>query len=186
MMEALHYQSRTQPQPQRQPEVRVRRARQADIGAIADITRQAFLLYAQQVGLFQEISALGESEADVAAALRDKHVLVASVQGRIVGCVRYEDLGGGLGYLSRFGVDPQVQQGGVGTALLGAVREACRALGLSAIALHTGARVAHLVQFYYRGGYFIHSTTHERGYVRALFVQELDAGPYEIARAMAR
>lgn len=165
------------------PMTRIRPATQADIPAIAEITHQAFLLYAAQVGIPSAITALRETESDVAKALAEKHVLVAETNGDIVGSVRYEDLGGGMGYLSRFGVAPALQQSGVGALLIEAVAEGCRALGLSAVALHTGARVAHLVQFYYRSGYYIYSTTRDRGYVRALFIHELEDGPYAVERA---
>lgn len=165
------------------PNVTVRPALQEDISAIAEITHQAFLLYASQVGISSAITALKEGETDVAKALSEKHVLVAEMNGEIVGSVRYEDLGGGIGYLSRFGVSPALQQSGVGGLLIEAVTEGCRALGLSAIALHTGAKVAHLVQFYYRSGYFIYSTTLNRGYVRALFLLELDEGPFDVGLA---
>lgn len=168
------------------PMTRIRPATQADIPAIAEITHQAFQLYAAQVGIPSAISALKETEADVARALEEKHVLVAETNGEIVGSVRYESLGGGLGYLSRFGVAPALQQSGVGGLLIEAVAEGCRALGLSAVALHTGAKVAHLVQFYYRSGYYIHSTTQDRGYVRALFLRELDGGAFEPERAEKR
>lgn len=164
----------------------IRPAMEADIPAIAAITHEAFLLYAQQVGIPSAIGALSETEADVRRALESKKVLVASLQDRIVGSVRYEDLGGGIGYLSRFGVTPVLQQGGVGSALIEAVAEGCRDMGLSAVTLHTGARVTHLVSFYYRCGYFIHSTTHDRGYVRALFVHELDDRPYTLDSAFTR
>ena len=167
--------------------VLIRAATEADIPAIAEITHQAFLLYAAQIGIPSAISALKEKEADVAAALREKYVLVAeSADGEILGSVRYEDLGGGIGYLSRFGVSPAAQHSGVGKCLIDAVAEGCRALGLSAIALHTGAKVSHLVQFYYRSGYYVHSTTWERGYVRALFLHELSDAPCRVELAMAK
>ncbi len=166
-----------------QPGVLVRPATVADVDAIAAITPAAFLQYAHDLGLPGAVTALQETRADVEKALVTQHVLVAEVCGDIVGCVRYQDIGG-IGYLSRFGVRPDQQQGGVGRTLVQAVEEGCRALGLPAIALHTSARMAHLVQFYYRAGYFIHSTCTKRGYIRALFVRELgQANGYDVSPA---
>ena len=156
------------------PRAHIRPACEADIAAVTDITHAAFLQYAQNLGLPGAVAALKETPEDVRRAIQTQHVLVAEVDGQAVGCVRYQDIGG-IGYLSRFGVHPSQQQGGVGAALVQAVEDGCRALGLPAIALHTSARMASLVHFYYRAGYFIHSTSTERGYIRALFVRELDA-----------
>lgn len=164
----------------------IRPATREDVPAIADITHEAFLLYAKQVGIQRAITALKEGEADVLRALEEKQVLVAEWDGQVVGSVRYENLGGGLGYLSRFGVRTALQQGGVGGLLVEGVTAGCRDLGLHAIALHTGAKVAHLVQFYYRAGYFIHSTSQDRGYIRALFIKELDHRSYGIETALAK
>jgi GNAT superfamily N-acetyltransferase len=153
---------------------------------VAAITRAAFEQYGRALGLPGAVSALRETELDVQRAIDTQHVLVAEVDGVPVGSVRYQDIGN-LGYLSRFGVRPDQQQGGIGVALVRAVETACRELGLPAIALHTGARMADLVHFYYRAGYFIHSTSTDRGYIRALFVRELgELGAYDLAPAFRK
>ncbi len=163
-------------------QVLVRPATEADIPAIHQVTHAAFEVYANDVRMPGAIVALRETEADVRKALETLNVLVAEVEGQVVASVRYQDKGG-IGYLSRFAVHPDQQRGGIGRALVQAVEDGCRALGLPAIALHTSARMSSLVHFYYRAGYFIHSTGTDRGYIRALFVRELgepdayDLGP---------
>lgn len=169
------------------PALWIRNACTGDIPLISSITRDAFRDYAKHVGDSIPLSALQETHEDIARALLEKHVLVAEMDGQIVGSVRYENLGGGVGYLSRFGVSPALQQGGVGSALIDAVSEGCRALGLQAVALHTGARISHLVQFYYRSGYFIYSTTQSRGYTRALLIRELESDAvYDLSAAQQK
>jgi hypothetical protein len=47
--------------------------------------------------------------------------------------------------------------------------------------------MAGLVHFYYRAGYFIHSTSDARGYIRALFVRELgEPDAYDVTPAFGR
>ena len=153
-------------------QVLVRPATEADIPAINQVTHAAFQVYANDVRMPAAITALRETEEDVRRAVESIHVLVAEMEGEVVGSVRYQDIGG-IGYLSRFAVHPDLQRGGIGRALVQAVEDGCRAMGLPAIALHTSSRMSGLVHFYYRAGYFIHSTGTERGYIRALFVKEL-------------
>ena len=65
---------------------------------------------------------------------------------------------------------------GLGRTLVQQVKMSCRVLGLKAILLHTASRMLPIVRFYYGQGFFIHSTTHDRGYIRALMVYELSRG----------
>ena len=167
--------------------VLVRPATEADAPAIHRVTRAAFEVYGNDVRMPAAITALRETEEDVRRLVRTDQsgvrVLVAEVEGDVVGSVRYQDIGG-IGYLSRFAVRPDLQRGGIGRALVQAVEDACRAMGLPAIALHTSSRMSGLVHFYYRAGYFIHSTNDERGYIRALFVRELgEPGTYDLTPA---
>ena len=165
----------------------VRPATEADSSAIHRVTRAAFEVYGNDVRMPAAIIALRETEEDVRRMIRHAgsgvRVLVAEVEGVVVGSVRYQDIGG-IGYLSRFAVRPDLQRGGIGRVLVQAVEDGCRAMGLPAIALHTSSRMSSLVHFYYRAGYFIHSTSTERGYIRALFVKELgEPDAYDLSPA---
>lgn len=163
-------------------ELVVRKATEDDVLDVFEITHMAFTKYARDMGHPELVSALRELPDDILRDIREKHVLIAYLDDVPVGSVRYWDLGGGMGYLTRFGVKPECQRGGVGKALVQAVEDGCRELGLKAIFLHTSARMTNLVRFYYAAGYFIHSTTHDRGYIRALFVRELEGeGNYDLS-----
>lgn len=167
-------------------EVCIRPALTADIPSITEITHAAFAVYANDVRMPGAIAALRETPADVAKALQAQHVLIAELGGVPVGCVRYQDIGG-IGYLSRFAVRPDLQRGGIGRLLVQGVEDGCTAMGLPAIALHTSSRMSSLVHFYYRAGYFIHSTNTERGYIRALFVRELvEPAVYDLSPAYTK
>lgn len=169
--------------------VYVRSAVEADAEAICDVVHSAFTKYQQDLGQTGKVSALKENADDIRRDIRSKHVLIGMLDGRIIGSVRYEILpsaGGPVAYLSRFGVLGDYQGSGMGGILIKRVEDECRAQGARAIALHTSSRMTYLVCFYYRNGYFIHSTSTARGYIRALMVRELDAGDYDLSPVFAR
>jgi transcriptional regulator CtsR len=45
-------------------------------------------------------------------------------------------------------------------------------LGVNNLYLHTASRMLSLVRFYYGKGFYIESTTNDRGYIRALLCKE--------------
>lgn len=101
---------------------------------------------------------------------------MASVGNEPVGTIRCEILPpGDVGYISRFAVKPDVQNMGVGKALMCAMEKEVVKRGASLLTLHTASKMAPLVRFYYGLGYYIHSTTTDRGYIRAYFCKELEA-----------
>lgn len=169
--------------------VYVRDAVESDADIICDVVHSAFTKYQQDLGSTGKVAALNETADDIRRDIRSKHVLVGLMDGKLVGSVRYEIMpsaGGPVAYLSRFGVLGDYQGSGMGGILIKRVEDECRALGARAIALHTSSRMTYLVCFYYRNGYFIHSTSTARGYIRALLVRELDAGDYDLSPAFAK
>jgi len=157
-------------------EIIVRPAGAADIGPIHRIILAAFRKYADVLGLDGQVSALREQEGDIEKEIQTKTVLVAERDGEIVGTVRYEMITGDVAYLTRFGVDPNVHNSGIGKLLLAAVDEYAARQGAKFIALHTASKMTPLVRMYYGMGYYIKSTSEDRGYIRALFLRELTEG----------
>jgi ribosomal protein S18 acetylase RimI-like enzyme len=145
-----------------------------DIPAIHRITMEAFERYALNLGLPNQVHALKDTYETIKADLEKKIVLVAWVGDEAVGTIRCEALPpGNVGYISRFGVLPDASNMGVGRALLKAMEKEAVERGLTLLTLHTASKMAPLVQFYYKMGYYIHSTTTDRGYIRAYFCKEL-------------
>ena len=155
----------------------IRRAVPADIDAILDITHEAFHKYAFDLGASHSLSALQEDRPALQADLESKLVLLGMLDGQPVGSVRCEFLESGVAYFSRFGVKLHAQSCGMGGALVRSVVEACQQRHMRALALHTSAKMFSLVRFYYGKGFFIHSTSTARGYLRALLIKELSAQP---------
>lgn len=152
----------------------VRVASYEDVDAIAQITHEAFEKYAQMVGN-GNISALSETHEDIKNDIDNKLVLVAFMDGVPVGSVRVQvNAEEKTAYLSRFGVKINSQNNGVGKSLMNLVDIKMREMGIKKLMLHTGAKVASLVRFYYGRGFYIDSTAKERGYIRALLCKDYE------------
>jgi len=150
-----------------------RKADKRDAGEIRRVTRKAFEEYAKTVGREDRIDALRETDEDILADIERKHVYICEVDGQTVGAVRFEILDQGIAYLSRLAVDPEIQSLGIGGLLLEKARQECAALGARAITLHTASRMRSSVAFYLKNGYYIHSITRDKDYIRAFMVNEL-------------
>lgn len=158
-------------------EVVIKKATIDDIPAIHRITIDAFQKYAFDLGLPDQVHALKETYESIAEDLEKKVVLVAWAGDCAVGTIRCEALPpGNVGYISRFGVKPDTHNMGVGKALMLAIEKEAVKQGVTLLTLHTASKMASLVRFYYGMGYYIHSTTTDRGYIRAYFCKELNVG----------
>jgi Predicted acetyltransferase len=153
----------------------VRKAKEQDIEQIKKITHEAFLMYAEAAGITGSIPALEESYEDILRDIHKQECFVALVNGVIVGSVRVEIKLDGTAYLSRFGVLAAYQSKGVGSVLMNAVDEAMKKLKIKLLYLHTASKILSLVRFYYGRGFYIDSTTKDRGYIRALLCKEYEA-----------
>ncbi len=157
-------------------ELTIRKATAADIPTILDITQEAFHKYAFDAGIQQQtmIHALHETEEDIAEQLQSKTILLGEFDGQVLGSIRFEMFPSGVTYFSRLGVKLVAQSYGMGSALVNAVVDFSAEQGQRAVALHTNAKMYSLVRFYYGKGFYVHSTSIDRGYVRALLVREID------------
>jgi Predicted acetyltransferase len=153
----------------------VRRAIEEDIPQIREITREAFKMYMEGAGITKTLPALEETEEDIKKDIENKVVLVALINGEVVGSVRVEIMPDNTGYLSRFGVAIANQKNGVGKVLMSAVDKTMKELGITNLYLHTASRLFPLVRFYYGRGFYIESTTNDRGYIRALLCKEYNS-----------
>jgi N-acetylglutamate synthase-like GNAT family acetyltransferase len=150
----------------------VRKAVEGDIPKILEITREAFKMYVEGAGIVGTIAALEETYEDVKRDIETKEVFVALLDESIVGSVRIEIKPDKTAYLSRFGVGTAYQKNGIGKALIDAVDDEMKELGITTLYLHTASRMLSLVRFYYGKGFYIESTTRDHGYIRALLCKE--------------
>ena len=147
----------------------VRQATTCDAQAISQITRESFTKYAQLAGIEPTLlTALTETIDDIKSDIENKIVLVAFTDGEPVGSVRIElDEALHTAYLSRFGVRLNSQNNGIGKSIMNLVDIMMREHGIEHIQLHTGSKISPLIRFYYGRGFYIESTSTDRGYIRA-------------------
>ena len=150
-----------------------KKATAADVAVIKRVTRKAFTGYAKEIRKADKVAALHETDAQILSDIQKKHVYICEVDGEVAGAVRFEVLQQGIAYLSRLAVDPEFQSLGIGGLLLEKVRRQCEELGVRAITLHTASRMRSSVAFYLKNGYYIHSITRDKAYIRAFMVKEL-------------
>ncbi|HZJ83022.1 MAG TPA: GNAT family N-acetyltransferase [Clostridia bacterium] len=156
-------------------DVIIKKATYDDISVIYEITMDAFQKYASDLGLPDQVHALKETYESIREDLEKKTVLVAWINDNAVGTIRCEPLSAGnSGYISRFGVKTGAHNCGVGKALISAIEVEAQKQGMDMLSLHTASKMFSLVRFYYGMGYYIHSTTTDRGYIRAYFCKELE------------
>jgi len=157
----------------------VRKAVAEDAQLIYSITKEVFKTYQEQAGIAGKIAALNETTEDILKDIETKHVFVAVLDGSVVGSVRIEIFNDGTAYLSRFGVDPGIQSKGIGRALIAEVDKLMMEANIHKLCLHTASRMLSLVRFYYGQGFYIESTTSDKGYIRALLCKEYEAAQNE-------
>jgi ribosomal protein S18 acetylase RimI-like enzyme len=157
----------------------VRRAIEEDIPQIHKITREAFRMYRDSAGVTGSIPALEETYEDIRKDIETQEVFVALLDGVIVGSVRIEVRPDKTAYLSRFGVGSEFQGHGVGRVLMNVVDEDMKKIGVTKLYLHTASKILSLVRFYYGRGFYIDSTTKDRGYIRALLCKEYESSELE-------
>lgn len=150
----------------------VRKAVMEDIPEIQKVSKEAFGIYAESAGIAEIVGPLEEIHEYLKRELENKLVLVALLDGVIVESVRVEINPDKTAYLSRFDVAGKYQGKRIGKILMDAVDKFMVEYGVRSLYLHTASRMFSLVRFYYGRGFFIESTTKDRGYIRALLCKE--------------
>ncbi len=156
----------------------IRRAKPDDAQAVLKVTKESFSLYQDELHVSYEVKALKETAEATLRDIEEHAVFVVERNGEICGSIRIRKLSDDLWYIYRFGVSPKISNSGLGSALLDAAVAYAKENGARAISLHTNSKYYRLARYYYGKQFYVHSTSFDRGYVRALFVLELepDAG----------
>ena len=152
----------------------VRIANEYDVHAIMQITKQAFQQYIRLAGL-TDIEALNETEEQILNDIKNKIVLIATINEIPVGSVRLdindEDK---TAYLSRFGVSMDYQNNGIGKVLMNVTDQIMKEHDVKHLYLHTSAKVFDLIRFYYSRHFYIDSTSKDKGYIRAKLIKDYE------------
>lgn len=151
----------------------IRKAAYEDIEIIRMILKASFKTYIDNAGLKGTMEALEETSDDIRQDIDTKEVYIAFIDEMPAGTIRIGVNPDNTAYISRFGVMPQYHNIGVGKALIALGEKILKARGIQKVSLHTASRHKSLVGFYYDRGFYVDSTTKDRGYVRALMVKEI-------------
>lgn len=149
----------------------IRKATIDDAEAIQTITKIAFKKYMENTGL-GTMDALEETIEDIIEDIRSKEVFVAFIDDVPVGTIRLKINPDNTGYISRFGVNTEYHNIGIGKSLINLIDKLVKSKGIKRVTLHTASKYKDLIRFYYGRGFYIESTSCDRGYVRALLVKE--------------
>ena len=165
----------------------IRKAVPEDAPAILDIVKRAFKVYQAELSSGIKVAALNETIDQTLFDIENQHVYAAFLEdGTIAGTIRFESLNSDLAYIYRFGVDPDINNSGIGSELINRAIADCVEMGFKAITLHTNAKYYKLARYYYGREFYVHSTDMSKGYIRALFVKDLSAEAVDLTPAFKR
>ena len=151
----------------------IRRAEISDIYSIMRIIRTAFSKYKEMTGA-KTVDALTETYEDVKSDIENKLVFVAESDGSVVGTVRVELLDNGEALLTRFAVDTEKQNSGIGKAMINVLDGEMKKNNIKKLYLYTSSKLAPIIRFYYGRGFYIESVTETRGYLRAKLIKDYE------------
>ncbi len=152
----------------------IRKATIEDAPAIATIIQESFKKYMQDTGLSVMMDALTESIDTIEADIAEKEVYIALIDNTPVGTIRIKIMPDKSAYISRFGVMLDYHNIGIGKSLMNLADKILMHNGVKKVSLHTASKYRDLIRFYYGRGFYIESTSTDRGYIRALLVKEYD------------
>ncbi|CAN5517774.1 GNAT family N-acetyltransferase [soil metagenome] len=134
-----------------------RAATVTDVDPVVALVTSAYRGEASTAGWTSEDHLLKGQRTDaamVSAAVsdRDGTVLLAEREGHLLGCIQLTRAGGEA-HFGMFAVDPALQAGGVGSALLTHAEDLARSWGCSTMDLEVIAQRELLIAYYERRGY---------------------------------
>lgn len=127
--------------------------RPADLDDAEELAAAYRSAYAENERLGFPAKAGSATEADVAAWVSDHLVLVAEIDGEVVGGVRIEETDPDRAKVSRLGVRADRKGEGIGSRLLERAEAAARDRGHATVWLTTPPEHPHLPDFYRSRGY---------------------------------
>lgn len=139
--------------------IRFTTAKPADVPHLRALVEKCYRGDSARQGWTHEADLLEDertSEAELAGVVGDaaNRVLLAAVDGQLVGTVTITDLGGGRAYLGMLCVDPALQGEGLGRALMADAEDtAVEAFGAHVMEMTVIDARAELIAYYERRGY---------------------------------
>jgi len=151
----------------------IKKAIKSDANNIKTIMESSFHLYEEVCkknfinGKPFKLDALAESIHDIERDIEEKTVFLATIDDIPVGTIRIKILDNKTAYISRFGVVPDYHNIGIGKSLMNLADKYLISKEIEKAYLYTASTYTDLVRFYYGRGFYVDSTTTDRGYIRA-------------------
>ncbi|ADL13037.1 GNAT family N-acetyltransferase [Acetohalobium arabaticum] len=152
---------------------KVKKAEMEDSNLVFRLTKRAFQHY-NVPSRSPTTPALSETIEDVEEDIKEKNILIAYLNDKPVGSVRFYSSNGKDFYLSRLGVIGEYQNQGVGQRLVAEVERWAKAQGGERITLYSAYSSKKLMEFYQKLGYEIIEIRDDPDYTRAVIQKELD------------
>jgi predicted N-acetyltransferase YhbS len=139
--------------------VLIREATRADVAALHKLVESAYRGDSARRGWTHEADMLGGQRTDEDALIESlsdptQRILVAEIEGTLVGSVQVQNRDGGRAYLGQLAVNPDQQAGGIGSRLIEAVEAfAVSEFGASVMEMTVIVQRTELTAYYVRRGY---------------------------------
>ncbi len=150
----------------------VRKAKKDDANAIFHILQEAFNKYMKDTNLHGTMEALKESVEQIEKEIDKQQVFIACINDEPVGTIRYEINENNQAHISRFGVRLSYHNVGVGKSLLNLIDSEISQQNVNKAYLFCASYYTDLIKFYYGRGFYIESTSNDKGYIRAKLVKD--------------
>ena len=154
--------------------IKIKRAGIEDSDLVFQITKQAFQDYLGPA-FSSLVPALQESKEDVKEDIKNKEVLIACVDGREAGSVRFYPLTDTEYHLGRLGVLNEFSGKNIGKRLIKEVEERVKEAGGERITLISAYQKKKLLHFYQRLGYEIEEVIEDEDYTRVKLGKRIKA-----------
>jgi len=149
----------------------VRKAKKEDANDVYDILQEAFKKYMEDSKLTTQIEALSETISNIETEVKNQNIFIAYINNVPVGTIRYEIDNNNEAYISRFGVRLDYHNIGIGKSLMNIIDGEIKQLGLKKAYLYSASQYTDLIKFYYGRGFYVESTSNDKGYIRAKLVK---------------
>ncbi|WP_027339233.1 GNAT family N-acetyltransferase [Halonatronum saccharophilum] len=152
--------------------INIRVAKEEDAKLVFELTKECFSDYAQSP-TFKTTPSLLEDYEDVKMDIINKEVLIAWLDGKAVGSLRYYPLEDGEYGLIRLGVLKEYRSLNIGSTLLKEVEKRVRTNDGKSITLYSPYELKNLLNFYQNLGYKIEEVSQDDDYDRAKLTKQL-------------
>ncbi|MCL2059535.1 MAG: GNAT family N-acetyltransferase [Oscillospiraceae bacterium] len=152
----------------------IRKAVKADAPYILDILSDSFGQYIKQSFIPLRLEDMLDDIISIERDIENIDVFIALIDGVPVGTVRVATREGAPAMLTKLGVVSGYNNIGIGKSLMNLVDKVVAERGAKSLELYTASKNTSIMRFYYGRGFYVDSTSKERGYIRALMRKDYE------------